>query len=144
MNTRIISISILTLSIIFSGIGLTLNYIHKERKWQANERREIIDKPDGNGLNIKIGKVELSLNENIGNESASENNRNDNKYNYRLIGGIFGILAIIMGSIYAILSKKIRLGIVPIALGLICVAWEYAMYAIGAAVLLLVLMAISS
>ena len=140
MNKPSIATVLLIVAVLFATLGLMFNYIHQQRTWDEKESRSAVE--TSKGFSVRIGKTEMHLRHDS--EKADEPPVKSANMNYRWIGGLCGIVAVVMGAIYAMMFNRIRFGVIPIALGLISIAWEYVMYAVGVAVLLLVLSALSS
>ena len=88
---------------------------------------------------LKIGKFEIKKSDKPQVAESDNYSKSDTKKYLRIAGAILGAVAILIAGISWVMSDSHRFAAVVVSMGLICLAWEYAMIAVSVAVVVLIL-----
>jgi hypothetical protein len=126
MNT---ASKLIIISFIFGGLGLISNGIYQVGKDKVED--SIVTEVKQNGYDVKIGKFEFSKKGEPQTISKIVKVKTKENQYLRYVGAIFGAISLIFAIIACCLSKEYRIGSIAGSLGLICLAWEYVLIAVG-------------
>jgi hypothetical protein len=130
-------------SFVIGGLGILSNGIYQVRKDKFdNERANQIVRDSE--IEIEIGKIKIN------NKRVSDNPSNvkvaddTDRLLLRYIGAILGAISLVLAIIACCVSKQYKISSIAASVGLICLAWEYVLIAVGLAFFLIVISALCS
>jgi hypothetical protein len=135
--------------IFFALLGIVLNGVYQNNKYDREEYESkhtyrVPEELSGK-FTLKIGDKEFSYQRKGKDKdqenkpvSLPENGPRDLKI-FRLLGLVCGVLALGCAIFYFSLKGNPRVSAAIVGAGLICIAWEYVLYAVGVAVVIVIL-----
>ena len=146
MHTKLILIGLF-----FGLLGMVFNGVYQDNTYDREAYKKKMEKVDAEQsparttFSVKLGNKEFSYgksSKSVDEGHSSPPVEDDSPRNlkaYRLLGLICGVLAIGCGVFYFSVKGNPRMSAAMVGVGLICVAWEYALYAVGVAVIIIFL-----
>ena len=141
------------LGIFFALLGIIFNGVYQNNKYDVEEYEYKHPQKSANSgspkFSIKIGDKEISYEKKAKPSDeqsitpAPEPDKPKNQKIYRLLGLICGVLALGCAVFHFSLKGNPRVSAAIVSVGLICIAWEYVLYAVGFAVIIIILSSLS-
>ena len=121
--------------------GLVCNGLYQADIWRDNKSTNV--QSNKTEVILKIGKIEIKKTDKPQFAESDNYSKSDTKKYLRIAGAILGAVAILIAGISWVMSDSHRFAAVVVSMGLICLAWEYAMIAVSVAVVVLILGSLS-